>query len=77
MDALELTVAQCRFVAAVRARNPRADVILHRTRAGIIVEVRAGRRSELARVDAAGRVRHDRRVHTGAARLDAAPPRAA
>jgi hypothetical protein len=78
MEPLELTVEQCRFIAAVRARNPRADVRVHRTRAGVILEVRQGRRVELARVDAFGRVRHDRHVRTlsrlPAPRRSAAPP---
>jgi hypothetical protein len=75
MEELELTVPQCRFIAAVRDRNPEAIVILHRSRAGVIVEVRAGRRCELARVDGFGRVRHDTHLRPAAQRL--APPRAA
>ncbi len=78
MEPLELSVEQCRFIAAVRARTPRADVRVHRTRAGVILEVREGRRVELARVDAFGRVRHDRHVRAPArlptSRPAAAPP---
>jgi len=66
MDTLELTVAQCRYIAAIRTRSPDADVIVHRTRSGVILEVRRGRRSELARLDPSGRVRHDRHVRPAA-----------
>jgi hypothetical protein len=76
MEPLELTVEQCRFIAAVRARNPRADVRVHRTRAGVILEVREGRRVELARVDTFGQVRHDRHVRPPS-RLPRARPAAA
>ncbi len=72
MEPLELTLEQCRFIAAIRARSPRAAVTVHRTRGGIIVEVRQDRRVELARLDAAGRVRHDRHVRVAAARRAAA-----
>jgi hypothetical protein len=75
MEGLELTVPQCRFVAAVRERNPQAQVTLHRRRTGVIVEVRCGRRCELARVDVFGRVHHDHHIRPAAARL--APSRAA
>lgn len=65
METPELTVEQCRFIAAVRARNPRAVLTLHGTRGGLIVEVRDGRRVELACVDRSGLVRHDRDVRAG------------
>jgi hypothetical protein len=72
-EGLELTVPQCRFVARLRERNPSADVILHPTRAGVIVEVREGRRCELARVDVFGRVHPDHSLRTAVARRHAAP----
>jgi len=71
MNTLELTVEQCRYIAAVRARSPRAQVVVHPARGGIILEVRQGRRMELARLDASGRVRHDRYVRVAAARRPA------
>ncbi len=75
MESLELTVEQCRFIAAIRARSPRAVVEMHDSRDGIILEVRQGRRVQLARLDSAGRIRHDRHVRVGSPRhLAAAPP---
>lgn len=64
MDPSELTVAQCRVIAAVRARSPKADVIVHPARGGVILEVRAGHRVELARLDIFGRLKPDRHVRS-------------
>jgi len=79
MDPSELTVAQCRVIAAVRARSPKADVIVHRARGGVILEVRAGRRVQLARLDAFGRIKHDRHVRDALRPAEPlrAPPQAA
>jgi len=62
MNPLELTVAQCRFLARLRANLPNASVTLHGARRGIIVEVRLGRRVELARLEPSGRLARDRVV---------------
>lgn len=62
MASLELTVAQCRFLARLRANLPGAAVTLHGARRGVIVEVRLGRRVELARLEPSGRLRRDRLV---------------
>jgi len=62
MAPLELTVAQCRFLARLRANLPQASVILHGARRGVIIEVRHGHRVELARLEPSGRVRRDRLV---------------
>lgn len=70
-ESLELTVEQCRFIAAIRARSPRAVVEIHHSRDGIILEVRQGRRVQLARLDGSGRIRHDRHVRVGAPRRPA------
>jgi hypothetical protein len=69
MESTELTVAQCRVIAAVRAKSPNADVVVHRSRSGVILEVRSGRRVQLARLDVFGRIRHDRNVRDALRRL--------
>jgi hypothetical protein len=59
MDTVELSVEQCRTLARIRATRPDAEVTLHGTRAGLVVEVRRGMRVELARLEASGHVLRD------------------
>ena len=56
----ELTVEQCRTLARLRARRPDALVSLHAAGRDVVVELRRGRRSELARLDSDGRLIADR-----------------
>jgi hypothetical protein len=62
MTPVELTIAQCRTLARIRDRRPNAEVRLHRTRGGVVVEVREGRHVELARLGAAGEVEREQRL---------------
>ncbi len=51
----ELTPQQARRIAALRARHPGAELLVHRRPWGLIVEVRRGRRTvELERFDWSG-----------------------
>lgn len=60
MDTLELSVEQCRTLARIRATRPDAEVTLHGTRAGLVVEVRRGLHVELGRLEVSGHVLRDR-----------------
>jgi hypothetical protein len=62
MAPVELTTAQCRALARIRGGRPGAEVRLHRTQAGVVVEVRRGRRVELARLGPSGEVERDQRL---------------
>jgi hypothetical protein len=62
MAPVDLTIEQCRTLARIRRRQPGAEIRLHRTRDGVVVEVRRGLRSELARLDAGGRVEPEQRL---------------
>ena len=62
MTPRELSTEQCRVVARLRARLPEAEIRLHLTRRGLVVEIRRGRRSELAHLDAAGVLVRERRL---------------
>ena len=62
MAPVELTIEQCRTLARIRGRRPGADVRLHRTRHGVVVEVRRGRRVELARLGSSGEVEPEQRL---------------
>lgn len=59
----ELSVEQTREIVRLRRRHPRAEVIVHRKRWGIIVEARRrGHAVELERFDWTGAVTPDQRV---------------
>jgi hypothetical protein len=62
MAPVELTTEQCRTLARIRGGRPGAEVRLHRTRRGLVVEVRRGRRVELACVNAFGEVEREQRL---------------
>ena len=61
--AIELTTAQARLIARLRARWPEAEVRAHRRPWGVIVEVRRGERTvSLTAFDGEGGVHAARRV---------------
>ena len=61
--AIELTTAQARLIARLRARWPEAEVRAHQRPWGVIVEVRRGERTvSLTAFDGAGGVHAARRV---------------
>jgi hypothetical protein len=62
MRSPELSVEQCRTLARIRALRPGAEVRLHPTRNGLVVEVRRGRQIQLVRLDDSGAIRRDRRL---------------
>ena len=59
----ELSVEQTREIVRLRRRHPRAEVIVHHKRWGIIIEARRrGHAVELERFDWTGAVTPDQRV---------------
>jgi hypothetical protein len=61
----ELNIEQTREIVRLRHRHPRAEVVVHHKRWGIIVEARRrGQMLELERFDWTGAVTADQRIRT-------------